>query len=144
MRCWSYGINGYYKTASIWLWEAPFYIFLLDWLADCICELIPAIPFPKLPLKLNAEETEWNEGQEWTTWQDWYGDLSQFVHCHFHNPIFHFCQTSRNEKWVEIGYKRLKKMFYEEDKEFWDDEERLAEEIREEEKKKLLRKNGDK
>lgn len=135
MKSWSYGLNGYYKTASIWLHEAPFYIFLLDWLANCICGIVPAISFPKLPLKLSLEKAEDNDGERWTTWKDWYGDLGQFVHCHFHDPIFQFCQARMNEKWVEIDWEKLKKIFYEEDKEFWDDEEQLAEEIREEEKK---------
>ena len=135
MKHWSYSINSYYKTANICLHEAPFYIFLLDWLATCACGLVPPISFSKLPFKLSLEEAKDNDGERWTTWKDWYGDLSQFIHCRFHLPIFDFCQARMNEKWIEIGYKKLKKMFYEEDKEFWDDEERVAKEIKEEERK---------
>lgn len=133
MKSWSYGLNGYYKVAHICLHEAPFYIFSLDWLASCICEFIPAIPFPKLPLKLSVEDAEYCGMERWTTWKDWYGDLNQFVHCHFHDPVFQFCQARMNEKWVEMEYEKLKEIFYKEDKKFWDDEEKFGEEMKKEE-----------
>lgn len=40
MKTWSYGINSYYKTATIWLEEGPWWIFLLD----RIVEFCPANP----------------------------------------------------------------------------------------------------
>ena len=61
-------------------------------------------------------------GGEWTTWQEWYGDLSQLFHCFVHVPIFDFCQKRTKSKLLEIDYQKAKEMFYEEDKEFWDRE----------------------
>jgi len=124
VRHWGYVINGLYKTANIILEEAPWYIFALFRLADIACDSVLPIKFPPLPLKLkDSGDIEANDNKEWTTWRDWYGDLGQFICVHFHMPINDFCFRKIKEKTVEIDYDKLKKIFHEDDKDFWDREE---------------------
>ncbi len=125
MRSWSYGVNSLHKTASIYLDEAPFYIFFLDWLANVLCELIPTIPLPKIRMRLkDPEDIECNGGEKWTTLDEWYGDWSQAFHLFVHMPVFDFCTRKTKDECIPIGYKKLRKIFYERDKEYWDDIEK--------------------
>lgn len=130
MRSWSYAINSLKKTSSISLEEAPFYIFSLDSLVGRICDYMPSISFPRILKKLkDKEDIKWNDGKEWTTWKDWYGDLSQFFCTHVHNPISNFCHERMRTKSVPMDYDKLRAIFYSEDKDFWDEEEALDEEL---------------
>ena len=123
MKSWSYGINSIYKQSSIYLEEAPLCVFVVDRIAEFLCDLIPPIPLPKIKKRLkDRADRDINGGEEWTTWQEWYGDLSQVFHCFVHVPIFDFCQKRIKSKLLEIDYQKAKEMFYEEDKEFWDRE----------------------
>jgi len=123
MKTWSYGINSIYKKASIYLEEASWWVFALDRIIEFLCDFIPPVPFPKIKMRLkDREDIEFNGDSEWTTWREWYGDLSQLFHCFVHMPIFDFCQKRIKCKSVEINYDNAKKIFYEEDKEFWDNE----------------------
>jgi hypothetical protein len=117
MKCWSYGINYYYKTASISLETAPWPIFAIEWAMDIICDSIPPIPLPNI--KIRPKD---NDG-EWTTTKEWYGDLSQLVHAVIHVPIFNFCWSRIDVEYIEIDYYKLRELFYKEDKEFWDEAE---------------------
>jgi len=91
MRTWSYGINSLYKKASIWLDEGPWWVFLLDKIVEFLCEIVPPIRFPNIKLRLKNKEDIDFYGGEWTTWRDWYGDLSEFFHITVHEPVFKFC-----------------------------------------------------
>ncbi|MBA7632578.1 hypothetical protein ES703_40126 [subsurface metagenome] len=125
MKSWSYGVNSLYKTANIFLDEAPFYIFFLDWLVESLCELIPAIPLPRIKIRLrNPGEIEDNDGKEWTTLDEWYGDLSQAFHLFVHMPVFDFCGARTDSRAISVGYKKLRKIFRERDKEYWDNIEK--------------------
>ena len=70
----------------------------------------------------DQKDIELNGGNPWTTWKEWYGDLSQFFHCFVHIPIFNFCERIVQSRIVELDYDKIKEMFYEEDKRFWDEE----------------------
>lgn len=123
MKSWSYGINSLYKQASIYLEQAPLCVFAAERVAEFLCDLMPPIPLPNIKKRLkHRADIDINGGEEWTTWQEWYGDLSQVFHCFVHVPIFDFCQKRIKGKVLEIDYQRAKDMFYEEDKEFWDRE----------------------
>ena len=85
-----------------------------------MCDLIPPVPLQKIKKRLkDRADIDISGGGEWTTWQEWYGDLSQLFHCFVHVPIFDFCQKRTKSKLLEIDYQKAKEMFYEEDKEFW-------------------------
>jgi len=123
MKSWSYGINSIYKKANIYLEEAPWWAFLIDRIAEFLCDLIPPIPLPKIKMRLkDREDIEFNGGSEWTTLRDWYGHLSQVFHSFVHMPVFDFCQKRIKRKSMETDYNRAKEMFYEGVKELWDKE----------------------
>ena len=123
MKTWSYGINSLYKKASIDLQEASWWIFSLERVTEMLCDLIPPISLPMIKKRLkNSEDISMNGGNQWTTWKEWYGDLSQLFHCVVHMPIFNFCQKKTRLKSIAFDYDKVKEMFYEEDKEFWDKE----------------------
>jgi len=121
MKNWTYGINNYYKTASISLETASWIIFAIENIAEFICDIIPPIPLPNIKFRLKDKDSiEFNQS-EWTTVKEWYGDLSQLFHGVIHIPIFNFYYDRIKIKHIEMDYDELKEMFYEEDKEFWDD-----------------------
>lgn len=125
MKSWSYGVNSLNKTANIYLEEAPFYIFFLDWLTESLCELVPAIPLPRIKIRLkNPDDIEDNDGKRWTTLDEWYGDWSQAFHLFVHMPVFDFCNARTNGRAISVGYKRLRKIFREKDKKYWDNIEK--------------------
>ena len=123
MKTWSYGINSLYKTASIDLRTGPWCLFALERTAEFCCDIIPSIPLPNAKKRLrDQEDIELNGGNPWTTWKEWYGDLSQLFHCFVHVPIFDFCQKRIKCKFIELDYDKVKEMFYQADKRFWDEE----------------------
>ena len=126
MKSWNYGINSLYKTASIDLRTGSWWIFYLGRTVEFCCDLVLPIPLPTVKKRLtDQEDIEQNAGNHWTTWKEWYGDFSQLFHCFVHMPVFNFCERMIQTKNVEIDYDKLKEMFYEEDKAFWDEEMNL-------------------
>lgn len=123
MKSWSYGINPIYEKASIHLEERSWWVFVIDRIVEFLCGLVPAISLPKFKIRLKERvDVEFNEGSEWTTLKDWYGDLGQAFHCFVHTPVFNFCQSRMRCKYFAIEYKKAKELFYEQDKDFWDKE----------------------
>jgi len=123
MKTWSYGINSLYRTAVIDLRTGPWWAFALERASEGCCDLTPVPPLPNIKLKLrDSDDIELNGGLPWTTWRQWYGDLSQLFHIFVSVPVFNFCQSRIRCKMVESDYDKLKEMFYEEDKKFWDEE----------------------
>ena len=121
MKSWSYGINNYYKTASISLETASWHIFAIERITEFICDIIPPIPLPNIKFRLRDKDSiEFNQS-EWTTFREWYGDLKQLFHGVIHILISDFCWDRIEMKCIEIDYDKLKEMFYEENKEFFDD-----------------------
>jgi len=126
MKTWSYGINSLYKTASVDLRTGPWLVFALERTAEFCCDILPSIPLPRAKKRLrNQEDIELNGGNPWTTWKEWYGDLSQLFHCFVHIPIFNSCERIVKTRFLELDYDKVKEMFYEEDKRFWDEERNL-------------------
>ena len=126
MKTWTYGINSLYKTASIDLRAGLWWAFVLERMVEWCCDCTPDIPLPNVKLRLrDPEDIEMNDGHQWTTLKEWYGDLSQLFHCFVHMPVFNYCQRWIRSRIVELDYDRAKEMFYEEDKKFWDEEREL-------------------
>ena len=124
MKTWSYGINSLYKTASIDLQIGPWWVFALERAVGWCCDLAPAIPLPDAKMRLrDQEDIELSGGSPWTTWKEWYGDLSQLFHGFVHMPVFNFYQSRIQSRIVGLDYDKAKEMFYEEDKKFWDEEQ---------------------
>ncbi|MGD0856115.1 MAG: hypothetical protein ABSA18_09970 [Dehalococcoidia bacterium] len=119
MRKWGYGINSLHKQANIHIDEAPWWVFALDDLVEAICDIIP---FPNIRLELKDPSDIEFYGGQWTTWNEWHGDLKQYFHVSVHRPIFEFCQNKIKTKSVDITYDQARDMFYEHDKKFFDQE----------------------
>lgn len=121
MRNWTYGINNYHKTASIYLEIASWHIFVIRRVSEFMCDIFPAIQLPDIKFRLrDRDNIEANEG-EWTTFKEWHGDMQQLFHIYIHMPIFEFCDDRIETKYIEIDYDKCKELFYKEkDKAFWD------------------------
>ena len=129
MRRIGYGINSYHKNVHLNVDFAPFWIFALENLIEFICGyLIPPIPLPKIKIIREGEKT---------TVREYYGDLQQTFHVYVHAPIFKYCYSRMDSKFIELDYEMAKKAFYDKDKKFWDDEGRLVEEMRLEDKNEI-------
>jgi len=120
MKSWTYGINTYYRTAHYELERGPWWAFFLRWLSDRLCDLIPALPFPPIPMH--------DEDGNRTTLKEQWGDLFQWVHTALHVPIFEWADNRIQRIWVEVPYEEIKQRHYAEDKAFFDEEEGLWEE----------------
>lgn len=115
MKSWSYGINTYHKTASIWLEEGHWYIFFLDRAIEFLCSIIPPIPFPNIGRIID-------EGEKYTL-KEWWGDLDQWFCCSVHGPITNFCYKRINNFHIDIKYSKCRELFYGKDKRYWDEQE---------------------
>ncbi len=126
MRRITYGVNHYYKTASLLVEYAPFWVFFIGWLFNYICWIIFSISFLKISYKLRDEtDIEMNDGKEWTTWKEWYGDLNQWFHVVVHCPVDDFCWEKIDSRVIKLDYEETKKIFSDKDKEMWNYEDEL-------------------
>jgi hypothetical protein len=135
MKSWSYGINSYHKTSSICLEEGAWWLFLIRAFGDFICEYTPCIPLPNIKFRLSDKgDIKFNGGNKWTTLKEWYGSLNDIVHLFIHEPILDFFWKKIKETDIEIPYSKLRKLFYEVDKEWWDEQETSAKEMKKDDK----------
>lgn len=133
MRRFGYGINSFHKKASIWVDYAPFWVFWLDDIFNFLCDRIPALPLPPIPLRLfNEGSIEFNDGRKWVTLREWCGDLRGLFHLYVHTPILNYCFGRTDGRVIQVNYNKARKVFYDKDKEFWDDHEAMCEEIKDE------------
>ena len=118
-----YGINCYHKTASIYVDYAPFWVFWLDDISGFLCNIIPHIPLPPIPIRLfNKDTIEFNDGEKWTTLK---GDLSGLFHIFIHCPILYYCFRKTDGRTIAVGFNKLRKAFYDKDKNFWEEHEEI-------------------
>lgn len=130
MKSWGYGINSYHKTTSVYLEEGHWWLFFIRAFGDFICEHTPCIPLPSIKFKLvDKEDIKFNGGNNWTTLKEWYSSLNDIVHLFIHEPILDLFWKKIKETDIEIPYSKLRKLFYEVDKEWWDEQENSAKEI---------------
>jgi len=119
MKSWGYGINHLYKSGTLILEEAPWYIFGIERVAEWLCNHVPAIPFPTIPIK--RDDTD-------TTMADYYGDTQQLFCSEVHIPIGEWIESKKQIIFIESSYELLKEKFGEKDKEFFDEEQKIGEE----------------
>lgn len=102
MRRWSVGINNYYFTSHIYLDEAPWYVFAIEYIIQTICSYIPRIPLPKIKIIRDGEET---------TLKEWYGSTSDLFHIFICSPIYQWCFKKTEIKNFQFPYEVLKDSF---------------------------------
>ena len=112
MRKFSSGINTYDNNAHIIVEDARWYIFLLDWVSLKICDWTPNISFPNIPFTLkNKDDIEFNNGDEKTTFKNWYGSLSDWWHIKIHQPILNYCDKRTKMQMISADYDIVLKVF---------------------------------
>jgi len=139
MKTWYYTTNSLSKwqLGSIVVVEQPWYLFVLDWIGDNSCSFIPSIPFPNiLPRKrisikgcsCEHKEKHCDDHETLYTLKEWYGDFRQFWCGQIATPIMYyvFKHPKRKEYTIEVGYKRIKEIFYEHDKNYFDEQEKIT------------------
>ena len=114
MQLGSYGVNNLYKTGCIFLEKAPWYIFAIESAVEWLCDLVPEIPLPFVPMK--------DEDGHETTWHQYYGDTHQFIDTRVYMPVFQWAQSKKQTVVIDVPYEVLKEKFYATDKEFFDEE----------------------
>ena len=115
MKHWTYGANNYYKTAAIYVEEAPWYIFFIEFLINWICDHFPAIPLPNIgKVKIKDEDIKY------ITYKEAYDDLAGLFHDKIHSPIFDWVYSKIKVTDIEVSYDKLKEEFYDKDKKYWD------------------------
>ena len=128
MRRWSYGINGYHKTAGVFITEAPAWVFALDWLADIGCRVVPRW---KVPLLSHFHHTD-DDGEVYTL-SEWYGPTFHSLYdAIIHDPLWRWLQAKGRHYHLEVSYDECRAVFEPLDHEQWRFDDEITEKIRDE------------
>ncbi len=114
MKRWGVARNDYYCTGAVYLDEAPWYVFVIEGMAERLCGVFPAIPLPKIKFCPKGETEQY-------TWKDWYGDTQQIFHVWVCEPITSWCDKRTKTDYVEVPYFYLKGKF----PQAWDGEDKI-------------------
>jgi hypothetical protein len=113
MRTFSIGVNNYWHTASIVLDEVPAPLYYLERFIEFICDIIPPIPLPPIPIKLSDKyDADWTDNKDGrTNLKDWYGDIQQLFHLYVctnaHNLVWKYTESTV----INLPYQFLKERF---------------------------------
>lgn len=103
MRDWNVGYNNVYYTAHLSLEEVPAFYHYLELITSKICDWIPNIPFPRIPITIDGEKTNL---------QDWYGGINSLFHIFVHTPIFNLrWDKTKIIQSIELPYFTAKRLF---------------------------------
>lgn len=128
MKTWTFSINSLpqYRYGTITAIEQPWWLALIEWLNDevshWVCKPLYCIKLPNwFPRQRDPDDVEKY------TLREWYGDLGQVVWVFIFEPLFQWIDhhPERKEYDLEIGYDKVKELFYERSKSFFDDEARI-------------------
>lgn len=130
MRRWHYGANSYHKTAHVCCDEAPRYVFWIYDVVEMLCDWAQDLLYIRLlPIKVRIKEG-WNDKPATVRLDKWFGTIADLIHCYMHMPVFEWCHNKKFKSYcIEVGFKKLKKAFYEADKNFWDGEQATTDEM---------------
>ena len=102
MKRWSIGANNYYFSASIYLEEAPWYIFMIEYSIQYICHYFPRIQLPNIKIIRDNEEY---------TLRSYYGTTGDLFHIYICTKIFNWCYDRIKLKTFEFPFEMLKNEF---------------------------------
>jgi hypothetical protein len=121
MRKYTYAANGYNKTASIIIEEGKWWYFALNTIVESICACIPHILFPKIKLELKDQDSiDFNNGNKYTTYQEWYGSSDNWFCLKVHNNVLNYCSKNIDTLMIKVEYNELKKFLEKYDKSYWE------------------------
>ncbi len=128
MRDWSYGINSNpeYRIGHITVYERPWWIALAEWFAWWIdWNWLHHIPLPDWPL---IAWKNCDDGERFTP-KDWWGHVGGMVFGLVSNPIYQwvFAHPRNVRRDIDIGYAKVREMFYADSPEFFDEEAGIGE-----------------
>ena len=110
---------------GIILEEAPWYIFAIREASLWVCDHIPAIPLPPIPMK------DPNDGED-TTWRDYYGELNHLWRLYIDMGISDWTNSKIKFTQVKVGYNKVREIFFKGNEEHFLKDEEIAEELRKE------------
>lgn len=123
MQHWSWGGNDIWKTGCISLHDTPAWRHYLCLAVDWLAYLTHWIKFPRWPRWYD------NELGEYINPRDYWGDLGCLILCYWLTPLYNFEYKQDKGYHIEIGYDRLKEIFYERNKEYFDELEETTDRI---------------
>lgn len=127
MRYWSYAINSYYKTATIYLEEASMFILFLERMVEFLCDIFSVVGLPHIPWVLfDKTSIEFNSGERKIYLDEWHGTLGSVFCMLIHSPVISFCDKYKKRIGYEADYNEVKKLFYNENKKFFDEHEEIC------------------
>ena len=105
---WFIGENSYYRQVTIYLEEAPFYIFWLERVANYICDCMNYFDF-KIPFtdKIKIKD---EDGVSWTIY-DYYGGSASMYHSFIHHPIIDYCFPRISYYTINMDWDEAKRRF---------------------------------
>jgi hypothetical protein len=125
VKNWSFGTNCFHHSGGVLLEEAPWYIFAIREGSLWVCEHIPSIPLPRIPMKDS-------DGED-TTLRDCFGELNQLWHFYVDMPLYGWADSKVKTTWVETGYDAARELFLKGNEEYFREDEEIAEELKNEE-----------
>lgn len=118
MKDWGYSTNSYYKLCHICLDEGPWWAF---WLLDVVPGICGRIPDWRVPFLGRVKIVRDGETH---LWRDYIGDTLQDIFClYIDHPLCNLVNKRIKHTFVDITWDECRKLFYDEDKDFWDDRE---------------------
>lgn len=126
MKDWSYWINVRNGAGHVECVTQPWWLAFLDWFAFWIAwDWLDRIPLPDWPAMQWAGE---EDSDDKYTPREYWGDVGGLVHGFITNPLIQWVHKHqrRKEVVVEIGYDRIKKLFYTDAPEWFDECEARA------------------
>jgi hypothetical protein len=120
MRTWSYSLGR--GKASVWLDEVPCIVRCIEVVFDWVCDRVYGRDWK------DRFTVRYKGGPAFKTG---FGDV---FHCYIHDPVFQWCSRRYRSRRIEVGYKELKAVLYDDDPEFWDEHERDMEDTDDDEK----------
>lgn len=124
MKTWSYGINSHpdHMLGSIVVYERPWWIAAVEWFALSVdAEWLYKLKLPRWPVICWDE----SEPEECTcSPREWYGSVGGMVNGHITNPLIGWVyrHPKNRQKRIELGYARVRELFYLEAPEWFDEE----------------------
>jgi len=128
MKTWSYSINSRPELmrGSIELEERPWWLALAEWFAFWVdWRWLSKVKLPDWP------QVAWKDADAPCSPREWWGDLGQMVFSYVTQPLFQWAYMHpRNRRTeVDLGYQRVREIFYTQDREFFDEHEAALDDL---------------
>lgn len=104
MKRWTIGTNNYFFTGGIYLDEAEWYIFLLEYVIQCICDHFPSFSLPSFIYIHDDEDNKYSL-------KEYYGTTQQLFHIFICEPISTWCFNKTSMTHICFPYDMLKEIF---------------------------------